>query len=259
MLKPRLQLIGAEHASEAERVSARERLEYWLARAVAGDLRPLAALETAWAEGRLPADARGLAFRLIENAGALEATPEDLHHVSASARQALHKIGVRIGRHSIFMPQLIRPRAAQTLAILRHALHPGQGLFLPRPGALSVGLERAMHWGECAAAGYRVCGRAAVRFDIVEKLAEAVALDEQPADQALARLVGLPMRQFGGLMTALGYHRRQSDGGAVGRWEAKATRAKATRPSRRGASAFAALAELIPSEAPKPRLRRKRA
>jgi ATP-dependent RNA helicase SUPV3L1/SUV3 len=259
LLKPRLQLIGAEHAGEAERASARERLEYWLARVVASDLRPLVALEAAWAEGRLPADARGLAFRLIENAGALDAAHEDLRHVSASARHALQRLGVRIGRHSIFMPQLVRPRAAQTLAILRHALHPGQSLFLPRPGALSVAFDRALHWGDAAAAGYRPCGRVAVRLDIVEKLAEALAQNEQPADQSLARLVGRPLRELAAVMAALGYQRRETEGGAPGRWEAKPVRRPKGARARTDGNAFAALADLMPAEAPRPRPRRRRA
>ena len=97
LLKPRIELIGGERAGEGEREAARERLEFWLARKIAGDLRPLVMLETAWREGELPADARGLAFRLIENSGALDRAHEDLDHVRADAQQALKRCGVRIG------------------------------------------------------------------------------------------------------------------------------------------------------------------
>jgi len=61
VLKPRLELIGGDTALETQRAAARERLELWLAQSVANDLRPLVALETAWRDGRLPPDARGLA------------------------------------------------------------------------------------------------------------------------------------------------------------------------------------------------------
>jgi ATP-dependent RNA helicase SUPV3L1/SUV3 len=256
LLKPRLHLIGAEHASEAERAAARERLEYWLARVVASDLRALVALEAAWAEGRLPSDARGLAFRLIESAGALDVAHEDLRHVSASARHVLQRHGVRIGTHSIFMPQLVRPRAAQTLAILRHALHPGQSLFLPRPGSLSVVLERHQAWGECAAAGYRVCGRVAIRFDIVEKLADALAQAGQPADAVMARMIARPARELPGVLGALGYRRSENAEGA--RWSLRIRKLSAPRRARVEANAFAALAELMPGQPPSNRRRRKR-
>jgi ATP-dependent RNA helicase SUPV3L1/SUV3 len=260
LLRPRLRIIGAEHASEAERTAARERLEFWLARIVASDLRALVALEAAWADGKLPSDARGLAFRLIESAGALDAAAEDLRHVSASARHVLRRYGVRIGRHGIFMPQLIRPRAAQTLAILRHAQHPGHALFLPRAGTLSAPHDGYLSWGECAAAGYRFCGRIAVRFDIVEKLAEALARDEQPSDVALARLIGRPRRELASVLAALGY--RQTGGEAEGAppcWVLRASERKTSRSPRED-NAFAALAQLVPGAPPtRPRRRRKRA
>jgi ATP-dependent RNA helicase SUPV3L1/SUV3 len=258
LLKPRLVLVGAEHASEPERNAARERLEFWLARVVASDLRPLVALEAAWAEGRLPPDARGLAFRLVENAGALDAEHEDLRHVSASARHVLARLGVRIGRHAIFMPRLIRPRAAQTLAVLRHALLPGQALFLPRAGALSAEVERQHHWGACAAAGYRVCGRIALRFDIVEKLGDALAQAAPIADAALARLIGRPQRELSHVLGALGYRRVEGAEGA--RWVLKQTRQPSTptKETRGEGNAFAVLAELVPPP-PARRRRRKRA
>ncbi|MBS0384191.1 MAG: hypothetical protein JSS00_02450, partial [Proteobacteria bacterium] len=134
LLKPRIELIGGDRAGEGEREAASERLEFWLARRIAADLRPLVMLEAAWRQGDLPADGRGLAFRLIENSGALDRLHEEIEHVSAEARLALERCGVRIGRHTIFLPGLIRPRAAQTLATLWHWAHhkTPAGFFLPR-------------------------------------------------------------------------------------------------------------------------------
>jgi ATP-dependent RNA helicase SUPV3L1/SUV3 len=251
VLKPRLELIGAENASEAERSAARERLELWLARLVANDLRPLAALETAWREGRLPPDARGLAFRLIESAGALDAMAEELSHVTDNGSAALRRQGVRLGRHTIFLPALVRPRAAHSLAILWHAAHAGRGshsVFLARPGALSVLLERPRSWGELAAAGYRACGRVAVRLELAERLAEAIDSDAPPDDVALARLIGRPQRDLSGVLGALGYSRSAETAdteAAPPRWRLARRRCKR---ERQGApeSPFSALAELLP-------------
>src|SRR5262249_17026883 len=151
------ELIGAEGAAAMERDIAHERLELWLARKVALDLRPLVALENAWREGRLPAGARGLAFRLIENAGALNRAGADIEHVSGAPRAIRKRHGVQIGKHTIFMPALVRPRSAQTLSLLWHFAHPGKlhAAFLVRAGALSTVLDRSRSWSECAAAGYR--------------------------------------------------------------------------------------------------------
>ncbi|MGE0596821.1 MAG: helicase-related protein [Hyphomonadaceae bacterium] len=259
VLKPRLDLLGGEGAGAAELAAARERLEYWLARVVASDLRPLAALEAAWREGRLPADARGLAFRLIEQGGALDATREDLAHATASGRAVLQRYGVRIGAHSVFMPALVRPRPAQTLAILTHARSPAHAsLFLPRAGALSAPLGSRLRWQEAAAAGYRVCGPAAVRFDIVEKLAAALAAADPPGDQVLARMMARPVRELPAILGALGYRRETSGEDHAPRWTLHAKRQRTARPPRVADNAFAALAELVQPAAGPPKRRRKR-
>jgi ATP-dependent RNA helicase SUPV3L1/SUV3 len=235
-------------------------LELWLARTVAHDLRPLVALETAWREGRLPQDARGLAFRLIENAGALDRASVDIEHVSSDGRAALQRYGVRLGRHTIFLPALIKPRPAQTLALLWHSAHPGKShaVFTARPGALSAPMDRVRSWEECAAAGYRACGRIAVRFDLVEKLADAVESEPQPNDATLARLIGRPARDLPGVMATLRYDRLPATGDASARWRHITPK----RIERQAApdNAFSALATLLPKEgAPSRRRRRKRA
>jgi ATP-dependent RNA helicase SUPV3L1/SUV3 len=256
-LKPRLELIGGEQAAELERNAARERLELWLAQLVAHDLRALVALENAWRDGRLPPDARGLAFRLIENAGALDRRAEDMDHLGESGANALRRHGVRLGVHTIFMPALVKPRAAHTLALLWRAAHPNseQAIFLARPGALSAPLETARAWGECAAAGYRACGRIAVRLDLVEKLAESIEGETPPDDVTLARLIGRPVRDLAGVLTALGYLRATASEGAPQVWRRATPRKRNAGPARPD-NAFSALANLLPPTDAPPRRRR---
>jgi ATP-dependent RNA helicase SUPV3L1/SUV3 len=257
VLKPRLELIGGEQASGLERNAARERLELWLAQRVAHDLRPLVALESAWRDGCLPPDARGLAFRLIECAGALDRAGEDFAHMSESALDALRRYGVRIGRHTVFLPALIKPRAAHTLALLWRAAYPNaeQSLFLARPGALSTPLDHRRDWGECAAAGYRACGHIAVRFDLVEKLAEAIESNAPPNDAALARLIGRPVRDLAGVLQSLRYRQAPGEEGAPKRWRLDTPRRKGkARPPED--NAFSALANLLPPTSTPPRRRR---
>ncbi len=255
VLKPRIELIGGDTAIEQQRNAARERLELWLAQSVAHDLRPLVALENAWREGWLPSDARGLAFRLIENAGALDAAQEDLSHLTATGRAALQRHGVRIGKHTIFLPGLVKPRAAHTLALLWRAAHPNDEhpVFIARAGALSVPLEHRRSWGECAAAGYRGCGRIAVRLDLIEKLADALDAPSPLDDVTLARLIGRPVRELAGVLQSLGYQRREEEG--VARWRQLSR--KRTRPSAAPKdNAFSALANLLPPTETPPRRKR---
>ncbi|MBX3431136.1 MAG: helicase [Hyphomonadaceae bacterium] len=257
MLKPRLELIGGEQASELELNAARERLELWLAQLVAHDLRPLVALENAWRDGRLPPDARGLAFRLIENAGALDRAVGDLDHMGEAACNALRRHGVRLGVHTIFLPALVKPRAAHTLVLLRRAAFPNaeQSLFLARPGALSAPLEHRRAWGEVAAAGYRACGHIAVRLDLVEKLAEALESDPPSDDVTLARLIGRPVRDLSGILSALGYHRAPAEQGKSKRWRRSRPRRKDEAMAPKD-NAFSALANLMPPIDPPSRRRR---
>src|SRR5262249_39708927 len=157
-----------------ERDAARERLQFWLATAVATELKPLAALEAAWREGKLPAAARGLAFRLIENAGALDRAAQG--EIDPTARTAPARLGVRSRRPRLHIPALIRPGPARLAAILQHYAAPDAhgAVFLPRPGALSAPLDRSRSWAECAAAGFRPFGRFACRFDGLERFANAL-------------------------------------------------------------------------------------
>ena len=257
LLRPRLRLIGADAAAEAERNFALHRLEAWLASLIGVELRPMMALEAAWREDRLPAAARGIAFRLIENAGALDRAAESLAHLDPAARGVLAQLGVRIGRHSIYLPALLKPRVARLLAILRQcALPTPGGVFLPRPGALSAPLHAPRDWVECAAAGYRPLGRVAIRFDQIEKLANALGAARGPSggrdavlDPSMAKLVGRPARELAGILTALGYQSvaPQAPEGAPVRWRLPGEPRLANGARGRDAQGpFAALADLLP-------------
>jgi ATP-dependent RNA helicase SUPV3L1/SUV3 len=155
------------------------------------------------------------------------------------------------------MPALVKPRAAHTLALLWHAAHPGgaHSVFLARPGALSTPLEQRRTWGECAAAGYRACGRIAVRLDLVEKLAEAIEAQAPASDAALARLIGRPVRDLAGVLAALGYRQAPAGDGQPKRWRrAPPRRRRSSGPT--ADNAFSALANLLPASAQPPRRRR---
>jgi ATP-dependent RNA helicase SUPV3L1/SUV3 len=194
---------------------------------------------------------------LIENAGALDRAAGDLDHMSEAACNSLRRHGVRLGVHSIFLPALVKPRAAHTSALLWRAAFPDaeQSLFLARPGALSAPLEHKRAWGELAAAGYRACGHVAVRLDLVEKLAEAIESDPPLDDVALARLIGRPVRELASILNSLGYHQATAEEGKPKRW-------RRSKPKRKGKAtapkdnAFSALANLMPPTDAPPRRRR---
>jgi ATP-dependent RNA helicase SUPV3L1/SUV3 len=160
----------------------------------------------------------------------------------------------------VFLPALVRPRAAATLALLWHSAHPGKShaVFLARPGALSVPLDRPRSWGECAAAGYRPCGRIAIRLDLVERLADAIEANPAESDAALSRIIGRPARELPSVLASLDYERQPAEGEAPARWR-RVTPKISRGPQVAADNAFSALATLLPQETPPRRRRRKRA
>jgi ATP-dependent RNA helicase SUPV3L1/SUV3 len=269
-LAPKLQLIGAEDAGEAKRAAALAPLQAWLDGALAFELKPLLALEKAWKENRLPPAARGLAFRLIEAGGALpRAEAGDLDE---AARAALSKLGLRLGRHAIYFPALIKPRPAHLHALLRYwtretppqETHKGP-LFMPKPGALSAPLPGLLDAALLAATGFRGFGDFGVRMDRLEALAEALRAArgplggrDGPADPSLARLIGRPASDLPKVLLGLGYKRvAEAKDGAPEIWRAPdagaAARKAARRPPKpREESPFAALANLAPNRSETP-------
>jgi ATP-dependent RNA helicase SUPV3L1/SUV3 len=220
VLKPRLTLLGGDEAPEALRRGALEAMEAWLVAAVNLELSPLVALDAAYKSGALPRDARGLAFRLLEDGGALDrrAAGALLVELTAPGRAALMDAGVRFGRCTVHMPLLLRPRAAKLHAILRHwTLGSGaEAPFAPRRHQSAAAIDPARSFADYAAAGFRPAGPVAVRIDKLERLAAALAKPEAPA--GLARILRLSSAELEAVLRALGYRAASPGAGEPKRW-----------------------------------------
>jgi ATP-dependent RNA helicase SUPV3L1/SUV3 len=237
-LKPRVALLGAEGASARLRAGAAERIQTWLNREIENVLHPLLALNEAHG---LYGAARGLAFRMLEVGGALDRADADdlVCALDSDGRAALSKLGVWIGRRTIFAPRMLKPRAARLWSILCAASR-GEAAFIAAPGAVSAPLPRAHSWPILAPAGFRAAGPVAVRLDVVERLANALRAKDRPGTAAyLARLIGRPERELADALAGLGY-RKTEEGGWTMRRSSRPRRAAKT------GNAFAALAELAP-------------
>lgn len=161
--------------------------------------------------------ARGMAFRLAEAGGVLDRAgmEADLAALSQDDRKALRAVGVRFGRAGLYLPGLLKPRAARLHAILDWSSRGAEGglPFLPSPGATSVKLEAAPPAEQLAAAGYRAFGLRAVRLDIVDRIADALFSAAEAAKGpcafplAVVSLLGAPVEEAEGVATALGWHK----------------------------------------------------
>jgi ATP-dependent RNA helicase SUPV3L1/SUV3 len=198
-LTPAIALVADELLKGASRAAVQARLEAWLAARLDARLEPLLALARA-TEARagsataLPASARGLAHQLAENFGALERAPLGLPEKLGPVLRALKPFGVWAGRHTIYLPKLLRPDAAGLLALLwgiwtKQSQLPGP----PAPGLTSFTPSGEPH-AFLHAAGFAVIGGRAIRFDMLERVEnelDQAAVSGADAAAILPKLVSL--------------------------------------------------------------------
>ncbi len=166
MLRPRVRVIDSEFLDGAQRERLRARLQRYLDDRVRADLAPLFAAATQ-ADG-VPGT-RGPLHRLTEATGVLPGLDEET--LEPNLRRALRAIGVRSGRFAMFLPAMLKPRAAAMRARL-WALH--HGVSVPGlPGAGLVSLHTPNDWpsGFAAAMGWIEAGPIILRLDVAERAA----------------------------------------------------------------------------------------
>eukprot|EP00439_Symbiodinium_sp_Y106_P087740 s1_g276.t1 len=220
-LTPRVELLASEQLSGPDREKAQERLESWIKVHIAKVLEPLISLSTG---EELTGLARGVAFQLVENLGAInrERIADDVKALDQDARGQLRKKGVRFGAYSIFMPILLKPAAANlilTLWTLSRPLedkdaNPFEGLpQAPAPGLTSMTVPEGAPAAFYEAIGFRVSGPRAVRRDMLERLADVIRpiISERRykggfvIDPDMMSLMGCSAEEMAGILKGLGY------------------------------------------------------
>lgn len=265
-LAPALVLLCDENVKAELQDMITARLRKWLAARIETRLTPLITLRHAadakpGSKDALPAEARGVAHQLCESFGSLDVRLAALPASLDSARTLLRGFGVRFGRHSIFMPELLRPDAAKLLVLLWGA---GQDDVPspPAPGITSFPPEAWLPDGYLAAAGFRRLGPRAVRLDIIERLEhslEAAARSGSSAESmrsTLASYLGSDVAAAEKVAHTLGWNQvpvgETSPPTHV--WRRNSTRPASPRASRsrgglgKSRSPFAELASLIPAD-----------
>lgn len=179
-LKPRISLLVDEHFSAPDREKVQARLETWLTQTIAEKLKPLVDIGSA---DDISGLARGIAFQLRENFGVLrrEDVSDEVKSLDQNARAQLRKYGVRFGAFNIYFPVLLKPAAAELiLALWALKNASAHGLAIenlpepPRAGLTSFNPDPAVPEPFYRAFGYHVCGPRAVRFDMLERLADHI-------------------------------------------------------------------------------------
>ncbi|MFM1814425.1 MAG: hypothetical protein RLZ98_1120 [Pseudomonadota bacterium] len=180
VLKPQIVLISDDNLQPADQGRVTERLNSWLTTNISERLKPLVDIAVA---DDIQGLARGIAFRMCEDLGALkrDLVANEVKSLDQNARAQLRKYGVRFGAFNVYCPVLLKPAAAEltlTLWTLKHAkahgLDPAALPETPRAGLTSAPTDVAIPEDFYRAYGFHVCGPRAIRIDILERLADII-------------------------------------------------------------------------------------
>jgi len=199
------------------------RLQGWLDGQVAAVFAPLQSdLANRGARSDLSGAARGILFQLSENLGCIRraAVDEQVAALGRAGRKSLKPFGVRIGRHWLYLPQLLKPNAIHWRGLL-------SGLTIdaatmpppPSPGRVSVPVRRGVAREFYEAMGYVPFADLAVRCDMVERLASAAWTVSRKggftASPELLSLAGCGVDEMTDILAGLGYRVKTDKEGAV--------------------------------------------
>jgi ATP-dependent RNA helicase SUPV3L1/SUV3 len=215
-LSPGVEALPSDFLDGPARERVRQRVAAWLARHIRGRLKPLFDAESIAGPGAV----RGILFQLVESLGTLprRQVAEQIAGLTKADRKTLASLGVRLGAASLFVPALMKPRAAR-LAVRLWALKAGRSLPAPPDeAAICFTPQRGMTEDFCHALGFRrftARGAApvAIRADALERLAHrAHKLGGQGSFSATPELLRPFSRDADALavvLRGLGYQVRQ--------------------------------------------------
>ncbi len=228
VFSPDAELIGAEMGNPNLRNLAIDRMRDFLQSEVSKKLEPLHVLKAFQADENQPAPARGLAYTLLQENGSIERADhyQTLKSLDQDSRKPLREIGVVFGQYNVYMPELIKPKAAHLLSlILAYGAGGNAKPFIPFAGVTSIANAGELQSDlfdahSLAVAGYKACGPRIIRFDILNRLSQLI---RQAQNQILANsgapkgprkfqlmqemlaILGATYEETRGVLEALGY------------------------------------------------------
>jgi ATP-dependent RNA helicase SUPV3L1/SUV3 len=222
LFAPRVKLVANTLLEGENAELVQGKIQEWLDTRITEKLDPIVRLaqelngEIEAPEGAAPLTglARGIAYRLLENYGAMARTEvdSDLRQIDQEARKGLRRFGIRIGASSLYIPILLKPHATE-LRLMMWAMEKEMSSLpgIPTPGMVWTDTEETAPDTFYELAGFRVAGKKAVRMDMLERLADTVRPLGQGHDwfevtPEIMGLVGLSGEDFAGVMKAAGYN-----------------------------------------------------
>ena len=223
VLRPTVAIRGLDAITPNLRGRVADRLTAFVAARIEVLLSELIALKLAadsTAEDALGGLPRGVAYRLVENFGAMSRAQfgDTLKQLSQDDRARLRKLGVRFGEYTLHLPSLLKPATARMMALLWAiwSERDPATLNLPKPGLVSFPIKDDAPHAFLYALGYRPSGERAVRIDMLERLAQLIrgARDGDggregfEATSQMMSLVGCSGEEFESILRSLGYRKQ---------------------------------------------------
>jgi len=208
-LKPGVEVFVDDVAGPEVTQKVQRRLQHFIDRKIAALFEPLVALAK---DEALTGQARGFAYRMVENFGILPRAEivDEVKALDQDARGALRKHGLRFGQFTIFMQLLLKP-APTRLRLVLWSLSKGLQEFpeSPPPGLVTIPVDTSAPEGAATMSGYRNAGTRAIRIDMLERLADMLRSEDSrggfEAKPDMLSITGMTLEQFAALMEGLGY------------------------------------------------------
>jgi ATP-dependent RNA helicase SUPV3L1/SUV3 len=170
LTKPVVEVIDSEFLDGPARERVRVRLAFFMDTIITRDLAPLfRAVDLASTDAAL----RGPLHRLLEAGGVVPGPTETT--VPPALRPKLKGVGVRAGRFALFIPDILKPKAALMRARLWAVQRRVPLPTLPAPGLVSVARTGDEADGVLGSLGWLPAGPVFLRLDIAEKIAAELA------------------------------------------------------------------------------------
>ena len=168
---PTAEAINTEYLSSENKLLVSAKLQKWIDDLIKTILWPL----NESINENLSPDIRAIQFNLFENLGTLpiEKFKSFLKNISIDEKNALSKLGIRIGAKYFFVPNFLKKAPMELLAVLWCIFndHKFEGtLPLPKDGRVSFESHNEMKQGYWFAIGYLKLNNFALRIDVFERI-----------------------------------------------------------------------------------------
>jgi ATP-dependent RNA helicase SUPV3L1/SUV3 len=193
-LNPKISIICDEYLDSNIKKKIENKFLEWIQNYIKLNLREILSLENT---DNLSPGAKGIAFRLLEELGLIRRNKieNEIKILDQKSRQELRKMGVKIGKFSIFFPATVKPKATELLISLwinyseKNYNQNDIKLIrenLPKPGITSCALNQNISYEIYKVLGYLVIGKMVIRADIIERLDKIIynEIDKDKKDKS---------------------------------------------------------------------------